>query len=52
MSALHGGRRDQLEIAPNLWAGIGLVRGGAAPASSATCVSTPSCTSQVGRMRP
>jgi alkanesulfonate monooxygenase len=29
MSALHGGRRDQLEIAPNLWAGIGLVRGGA-----------------------
>ncbi|AMJ59763.1 FMNH2-dependent alkanesulfonate monooxygenase [Bosea sp. PAMC 26642] len=29
MSALHLGRRDQLEIAPNLWAGIGLVRGGA-----------------------
>lgn len=30
MSALHGrGRRDELEIAPNLWAGIGLVRGGA-----------------------
>ncbi len=29
MSVLHGGRRDQLEIAPNLWAGIGLVRGGA-----------------------
>jgi alkanesulfonate monooxygenase len=30
MSALHGrGRREQLEIAPNLWAGIGLVRGGA-----------------------
>jgi alkanesulfonate monooxygenase len=32
MSALHGGRRDQLEIAPNLWAGIGLVRGGAGTA--------------------
>lgn len=29
MSALHGGRRDNLVIAPNLWAGIGLVRGGA-----------------------
>jgi alkanesulfonate monooxygenase len=33
MSALHqGGRRDRLEIAPNLWAGIGLVRGGAGTA--------------------
>jgi alkanesulfonate monooxygenase len=29
MAALHGGRRDQLEVAPNLWAGVGLVRGGA-----------------------
>lgn len=28
MAALHGGRRDKLEISPNLWAGIGLVRGG------------------------
>ncbi len=28
MLALHGGRTDGLEIAPNLWAGIGLVRGG------------------------
>ncbi len=26
--ALHQGRRDALEISPNLWAGIGLVRGG------------------------
>lgn len=26
MSALHGGRTDDLEIAPNLWAGFGLVR--------------------------
>jgi alkanesulfonate monooxygenase len=25
---LHGGRRDQLEISPNLWAGVGLVRHG------------------------
>ncbi|MGE3290373.1 MAG: FMNH2-dependent alkanesulfonate monooxygenase [Geminicoccaceae bacterium] len=32
MSRLHGGRRDQLEIAPNLWAGVGLVRGGAGTA--------------------
>ena len=32
MSALHGGHRDRLEIAPNLWAGIGLVRGGAGTA--------------------
>jgi alkanesulfonate monooxygenase len=26
--ALHGGRRDRLEISPNLWAGVGLVRHG------------------------
>jgi alkanesulfonate monooxygenase len=32
MSALHGGRRDRLEIAPNLWAGVGLIRGGAGTA--------------------
>ncbi|RPK38333.1 Methanesulfonate monooxygenase [Streptomyces sp. ADI92-24] len=32
MVALHGGRSDALEIAPNLWAGIGLVRGGAGTA--------------------
>ncbi len=32
MSNLHKGRRDQLEIAPNLWAGVGLVRGGAGTA--------------------
>ena len=32
MATLHGGRRDQLEIAPNLWAGVGLVRGGAGTA--------------------
>ncbi|GII22755.1 LLM class flavin-dependent oxidoreductase [Planosporangium mesophilum] len=32
MLALHGGRRDNLEIAPNLWAGVGLVRGGAGTA--------------------
>ena len=28
----HGGSRDQLEISPNLWAGVGLVRGGAGTA--------------------
>ncbi|WP_407548700.1 LLM class flavin-dependent oxidoreductase [Streptomyces sp. Pv4-95] len=32
MLALHGGSTDGLEIAPNLWAGIGLVRGGAGTA--------------------
>lgn len=32
MSRLHGGRRDQLEVSPNLWAGVGLVRGGAGTA--------------------
>ena len=32
IAALHGGRRDQLEIYPNLWAGVGLVRGGAGTA--------------------
>jgi alkanesulfonate monooxygenase len=33
MSALHGGgARDKLEIAPNLWAGVGLVRRGAGTA--------------------
>ncbi|MBV8620072.1 MAG: FMNH2-dependent alkanesulfonate monooxygenase [Curvibacter sp.] len=29
ISELHGGRRDRLEISPDLWAGVGLVRGGA-----------------------
>jgi len=32
MLDLHGGSRDNLVIAPNLWAGIGLVRGGAGTA--------------------
>ncbi|HEY8986683.1 MAG TPA: LLM class flavin-dependent oxidoreductase [Streptomyces sp.] len=32
MLALHGGERDKLEIHPGLWAGIGLVRGGAGTA--------------------
>ncbi|WP_062213978.1 LLM class flavin-dependent oxidoreductase [Streptomyces sp. NBRC 109706] len=32
MLALHGGTRDSLEIHPGLWAGIGLVRGGAGTA--------------------
>jgi alkanesulfonate monooxygenase len=35
MMQLHGGRRDKLEISPNLWAGVGLVRGGAGPHWSA-----------------
>ena len=32
MVALHGGRTDGLEVSPNLWAGVGLVRGGAGTA--------------------
>jgi len=28
MMALHGGRRENLEVSPNLWAGIGLLRPG------------------------
>ncbi|WP_426129999.1 FMNH2-dependent alkanesulfonate monooxygenase [Pararhizobium sp. PWRC1-1] len=32
MSKLHGGRKDKLEISPNLLAGVGLVRGGAGTA--------------------
>lgn len=32
MRALHGGKRDRLEVSPNLWAGVGLVRGGAGTA--------------------
>lgn len=32
MARLHSGSREALEISPNLWAGIGLVRGGAGTA--------------------
>jgi alkanesulfonate monooxygenase len=32
MTELHGGRIDALEVSPNLWAGVGLVRGGAGTA--------------------
>ena len=32
MVQLHRGRRDNLEISPNLWAGVGLTRGGAGTA--------------------
>lgn len=32
MSALHKGDRSRLEVSPNLWAGVGLVRGGAGTA--------------------
>lgn len=32
MAELHRGGTDSLEIAPNLWAGVGLVRGGAGTA--------------------
>lgn len=32
MAALHNGDRSRLEVSPNLWAGVGLVRGGAGTA--------------------
>ena len=32
MRELHGGARGNLEISPNLWAGVGLLRGGAGTA--------------------
>jgi alkanesulfonate monooxygenase len=32
MLDLHGGSRERLEVAPNLWAGVGLLRGGAGTA--------------------
>jgi alkanesulfonate monooxygenase len=32
MTELHNGDRRKLEVAPNLWAGVGLVRGGAGTA--------------------
>lgn len=32
MLDLHGGRTDSLEVHPNVWAGVGLVRGGAGTA--------------------
>jgi alkanesulfonate monooxygenase len=32
MTALHDGRTGSLEVSPNLWAGLGLVRGGAGTA--------------------
>lgn len=32
MTELHGGSTDNLVVAPNLWAGVGLVRGGAGTA--------------------
>lgn len=32
MRRLHDGRRDRLEVSPNLWAGVGLVRSGAGTA--------------------
>ena len=32
MTALHEGRRDRLVVGPNLWAGLGLIRGGAGTA--------------------
>ncbi|WP_099023284.1 LLM class flavin-dependent oxidoreductase [Mycolicibacterium palauense] len=32
MAELHGGSTERLEITPNLWAGVGLVRGGAGTA--------------------
>lgn len=32
MAELHNGDKSKLEVSPNLWAGVGLVRGGAGTA--------------------
>lgn len=32
MAELHGGQHDKLVVGPNLWSGVGLVRGGAGTA--------------------
>ena len=45
MAALHGGDRNKLVIAPDLWAGFGLVRGGPAPRSSGATRRWPSVSS-------
>ena len=45
MTKLHQGKRDKLEVSPNLWAGVGLLRGGAGTA----LVGTPEIIAQ--RMR-
>lgn len=37
MAALHNGRRDKLEISPNLWAGVGLARGGCRDRAGGRC---------------
>ena len=49
MSALHGGGRDNLAIAPNLWAGIGLVRRGAGTALVGDPEPSPSACANIRR---
>ena len=53
MTALHGGQVDNLEIYPNLWAGVGLVRGGAGTAlvGSHEEVAEPDLRIRLGRLR-
>ena len=43
MRALHNGSRDSLTVAPNLWAGYGLVRGGAATGTRPSCSRAATC---------
>jgi alkanesulfonate monooxygenase len=45
---LHGGRRDELEVSPNLWAGIGLVRHGV---GTALVGSPPTVAARLGEYR-
>jgi alkanesulfonate monooxygenase len=45
---LHGGRRDKLEVSPNLWAGIGLVRHGV---GTALVGSPPTVAARLGEYR-
>jgi alkanesulfonate monooxygenase len=41
MARLHNGRRDRLGVSPNLWAGVGLVRGGAGTDSAGVKIPRP-----------
>lgn len=47
MTELHGGRIDNLEVSPNLWAGVGLVRGGAARLWSAATRRSPTASPNI-----
>ena len=51
MSTLHNGKRDALVISPNLWAGVGLVRGGAGTALVGSAENVASTYERISRNR-